>query len=146
MKMSYDQVLLVDAGGFFPESDGAEYQDQASFLMDAMKLLGTDGVGAGEKELRYGYSFLKANIQRSGLPMVCANLLLKASGKPALTPYLIKNVGTVKVGIFGLMNDKVTYGPSQDSLRVEEPTAAAKRVLAEMKRKGATVTVVLSQL
>ena len=34
MKLSYDQVLLVDAGGFFPESDGPEYQDVAGFLMD----------------------------------------------------------------------------------------------------------------
>ena len=144
--MSYDQVVLVDAGGFFPENDASEYQDVASFLMDAMKLLGTDAVGAGEKELRYGYSFLKANVQRSGLQVVCANLYLRASGKLALTPYVIKQVGTVRVGIFGLMNDKVAYGPSQDSLRVEEPSVAARRVIAEMKKKGATVTVLLSQL
>jgi len=146
MKLSYDQVLLVDAGGFFPESDGPEYQDVAGFLMDAMKLLGTDAAGAGERELRFGYSFLKANIERSGVPVVCANLFLKASGKPALAPYVIKTVGTTKVGIFGLMNDKVAYGPSQDSLRVEDPSTAAKRVLLEMKKKGATVTVLLSQL
>ena len=114
--------------------------------MDAKVLLGTDAVGAGEKELRYGYSFLKANIERSGLPVVCSNLFLKKSGKPALTPYVIKKVGNVKVGIFGLMSDKVSYGPSTDSLRVEEPAAAAKRVVAEMRKKGATVTVLLSQL
>lgn len=139
-------MLVVDAGGFFPENDQVEYQDQANFLMDGMKLLDLDAAGAGEKELRYGYSFLKANIQRSGVPVVCANLFLKQSGKPALTPYIIKKVGTVKVGIFGLMSDKVAYGPSQDSLRVEEPAAAARRVIAEMRKKGATVTVLLSQL
>jgi hypothetical protein len=114
--------------------------------MDGMKLLETDAVGAGEKELRYGFSFLKANIERTGLPVVCSNLYLKGSTKPALTPYIIKKVGTVKVGIFGLMSDKVAYGPSQDSLRVEEPAAAARRVIAEMRKKGATVTVLLSQL
>ena len=136
----------MDAGGFFPEYDQPEYQDVANFLMDGMKLLGTDAVGAGEKELRYGYSFLKANVQRSGLPVVCSNLLLKATGKPALTPYIIKKVGTVRVGIFGLMSDKVAYGPSADSLKVEEPTAAARRTIAEMRKKGATITVLLSQL
>lgn len=144
--MSYGQVLLVDGGNFFPENDDPNYGRVAGFLMDAMKILGTDAVGAGEKELRYGYSFLKANIERSGLPVVCANLQLKANGKPALTPYLIKKVGTVKVGIFGLMSDKVAYGPSADSLKVEEPTATARRVVAEMRKKGATVTVLLSQL
>src|SRR5262245_3352141 len=144
--MSYSQVLLVDAGGFFPDNDAPEYQDVASFLMDGMKLLGTDAVGAGEKELRYGYSFLKANIERSGVPVVCANMFIKKSGKPALQPYIIKTVGKAKVGIFGLMSDKVAYGPSQDSLRVDEPVATAKRVVAEMKKKGATITVLISQM
>jgi len=145
----------VDAGGFFPgdtpptgaESvDPSEYRDYANFLMDAHVLLGTDAVGAGEKELRYGYSFLRANIERSGLPVVCANLFLRKTGKPALTPYIIKKVGTVNVGIFGLMSDKFSYGPSQDSLRVDEPVVTARRVVAEMRKKGATVTVLLSQL
>ncbi len=139
-------MLLVDAGGFFPENDAPEYQDVASFLMDGMKLLGTDAVGAGEKELRYGYSFLKANVERSGVPVVCANLYLKKSGKPAFAPYVIKTVGSVKVGIFGLMSEKVSFGPSQDSLRVDAPAATARRVIAEMKRKGATVIVLLSQI
>lgn len=114
--------------------------------MDAMVLLGTDAVGAGEKELRYGYSFLRANIERSGLPVVCSNLYLKKTGKPALTPYIIKKIGGVKVGFFGLMSDKVAYGPSQDSLRVDEPVAAARLMVAELRKKGATVTVLLSQL
>ncbi|MGH7730792.1 MAG: multiheme c-type cytochrome [Candidatus Eiseniibacteriota bacterium] len=146
MRASYGQVALVDAGGFFPENDDPEYRAVASFLMDGKVLLGVDAVGAGEKELRFGYSFLKANIERSGLPVVCSNLFMKKTGKPALTPYIIKKIGTVKVGFFGLMNEKLTYGPSEDSLRVDEPTATARRVVAEMRKKGATVTVLLSQL
>ncbi len=136
----------MDAGGFFPENDNAEYRDVAGFLMDAKVLLGTDAVGMGEKELRYGYAFLKANIERSGLPVVSSNLFLKASGKPAVAPYVIKKIGRAKVGFFSLMSDKVAYGPSQDSLRVEEPVAAARRTVAELRKKGATVTVLLSQL
>ena len=136
----------MDAGGFFPDNDQPEYADVAGFLMDGMKLLGSDAVGVGEKELRYGYSFLKANVERSGLPVVCANMFIKKTGKPAFTPYIIKKVGNAKVGVFGLMSDKVAYGPSQDSLRVDEPVATAKRVVAEMKKKGATITVLLSQL
>jgi cytochrome c554/c'-like protein len=114
--------------------------------MDAQVLLGVDAVGMGEKELRFGYSFLHANIERSGLPVVCSNLFIKKTGKPGVTPYIIKKIGKVKVGFFGLMSDKFSYGPSADSLRVDEPTATAKRVVAEMRKKGATVTVLLSQL
>ena len=101
--MSYGQVALVDAGGFFPEHDEAEYKDVASFLMDGMVLLGSDAVGMGEKELRFGYSFLRANVERSGLPVVCANLYLKKTGKLAFPPYIIKKIGNARVGFFGLI-------------------------------------------
>ncbi len=144
--MSYGQVVLVDGGGFFPEDD--LHQDVAWFLMDAMKVLGVDAVGTSERELRFGASFLKAQIKRTQLPMVCANLYLSKTSKLLLPPYVLKQVGTVKVGIFGLMSNApgLDLGPARDSLRVEEPSAAAKRTVAELRKKGATVVVLLSQL
>lgn len=136
--------MLVDAGGFFPEQ--ADYEDAAWFLMDGMMLLHTDAVGMGEKELRYGKSFLLSHLKRSKLPMVCANVTDRYTKKPLVPPYLVKKVGTVKVGVFGLMSDKVDTGPSRDSIVVEEPTAAATRAVAALKKQGATVIVLLSQL
>ena len=134
----------MDGGGFFPEDD--LHQDVAWFLMDAMKVLGTDAVGMSEKELRFGLSYLKAQQKRTQLPMVCANLYEKKTSKLLLAPYVLKQVGTVKVGIFGLMSNVLDLGLSRDSLRVEEPSAAAKRTVAELRKKGATVVVLLSQL
>jgi 2',3'-cyclic-nucleotide 2'-phosphodiesterase (5'-nucleotidase family) len=144
MKTQYGQVMLVDGGGFFPEVD--THQDVASFLMDAMKVLGTDAVTAGDKELRWGPAYLKYHIKRTALPVVSANMLDKLTGKPLLQPYVIKKVGNAKVGVFGLMSDKVDLGRSQDSVKVEEPSAAARRTVAELRKKGATVVVLLSQL
>ncbi len=144
IKAGYGQVLLVDNGGFFPDDD--LHQDVSWFLMDAMKLLGTDAVGCSEKELRFGLGYLKAQLKRTQLPMVCANLYEKKTGKLLLPAYVIKQVGTVKVGVFGLMSDKMNLGPPADSLRVEEPSAAGKRTIAELRKKGATVVVLLSQL
>ncbi len=138
--------MLVDNGGFFPEQDDSLYRNNAWFMMDAMQLLGTDAVGTSEKELRYGRAFLLAQVKRTRLPMVCANLFDKSTNKPLLPSYVVKKVGNVTVGVFGLMSDKVDLGPSRDSLFVEEPTSAAKRVVAEMRKKGATVVVLLSQL
>src|SRR5262249_54456772 len=43
-------------------------------------------------------------------------------------------------------SDKVDLGPARDSLTVEDPAAAANRVIPEMKKKGATVIVLLSEL
>ena len=74
VKTQYGQVLLVDAGGFFPEQTDEVYQNTAWFMMDVMRLLGTDAAGISDKELRFGKGFLLANVKRSGLPVVCANL------------------------------------------------------------------------
>lgn len=144
LKTQYSQVLLVDDGGFFPEQD--DYEDAAWFLMDAMKVLGVDAVGVSEKELRYGRSFLVANYNRTHLPLVCANLFDRDTKKTLVAPYVIKKVGTVTVGIFGLTSDKIDLGSSRDSLMVEDPTIACKRAVDELRKKGATVVVLLSQL
>ena len=39
--------MVVDNGGFFP--DDSLHIDYAWFLMDGMKLLGTDAVGLGDR-------------------------------------------------------------------------------------------------
>jgi 2',3'-cyclic-nucleotide 2'-phosphodiesterase (5'-nucleotidase family) len=144
IRAQYGQVALVDDGGFFPEGDGQ--QDLAGFIMDVMNRLNTDAVGVGERDLRYGASFLRAQVKRTRLPVVCANLIEKRSRKPLLSPYLVKKIGGVEVGFFGLIGEKVNLGPSQDSLLVEEPAAVATRTIAEMRKKGVDVVVLLGQL
>jgi nitrate/TMAO reductase-like tetraheme cytochrome c subunit len=144
VKAQYGQVVLVDNGGFFPETDSQ--RDLAWFLMDVMRVLSTDAVGLGERDLRFGASYLRAQLKRTRLPMVCANLIDKRTRKPLFAAYFIKQTGNVRVGIFGLLSDKADLGPSKDSLRVEEPTAVARQVVAELRKKGADVVVLLAQL
>jgi 2',3'-cyclic-nucleotide 2'-phosphodiesterase (5'-nucleotidase family) len=142
--MQYGQVVLVDNGGYFPEQDN--YQDVAWFLMDAMKMLGVDAIGVGDRDLRYGLSFLKARAKADHLPIVCANLLDRNTRRPVVDPFVVKKVGTVTIGFTGLLSDKVDLGPSRDSLAIQEPSAAARAVIPAMRKKGATVLVLLSQL
>jgi hypothetical protein len=144
IRASYSQVALVDGGGFFPEDD--LHQDVSWFMMDMMKVLGMDAVGTSERELRFGLGYLRAQLKRTQLPMTCANLVDRKSGKPILAPYIVKGIGSTKVGFFGLMSNVVDLGPSRDTLRVDDPTAVAKRTVTELKKKGATVIVLLSDL
>ncbi len=136
----------MDNGGFFPEQVDSLYRDRAWFLMDGMVLLGTDAVGLSEKELRYGRGWLMSQLKRSRLPMTTANVWDKGTKKTLLPPYLMLKKGGVQVGVFSLTSDKVDLGPSRDSLTLEEPSKAATRVVAELRKKGAQVIVLLSQL
>jgi len=144
IRAAYGQVALVDNGGYFPESD--PQMDAAWFLMDAMKMLGTVAVGTSERELRWGVAYLKVLVTQKNLPMVSSNLLDAETRRPVLKPYVIEKVGRARVGFFSLMSDKVDLGPARDSLKVEEPSAAGRRTVDELRKKGATVVVLLSQL
>lgn len=134
----------MDNGFFFPEAEN--WEQNAWFLMDAMKLIHTDAVNVSEKELRYGRSFLLANWKRSKLPLVSANLWDKGTRKTLVDPYVVLKKGSVTVGVFGLTSDKVDLGVSRDSLTVSDPVEAAKSTVAALRKKGATVVVLLSQL
>lgn len=136
--------MVVDGGGFFP--DDSLHIDYAWFLMDGMKLIGVDAVGLGDRDLKFGLAYLKAQIKRTQLPVVCANLIDKRTKLPAMSPYVIKRIGNVNVGVFGLLSDKVDLGPARDSLAVQDPQVVAKRVVLELRKKGATAVVLLSQL
>jgi hypothetical protein len=144
MKSKYGQVLVVDNGGFFPEDD--LHKDVSWFLMDGMKVLGLQAIGVADRDLRFGVGWLQAHQKRTGLPLVSANLMMKATGRPAFQPHVVTKVGTVKVGVFGLISDKVDLGPARDSLTRLEPQAAAKAAVAELRKKGAQVIVLLSNL
>ena len=62
------------------------------------------------------------------------------------SPYIVKRAGGVTVGIMSLITDKGDLGPGKDSLAVEDPQAAARASVIELKRRGAQVIVLLSQL
>jgi 2',3'-cyclic-nucleotide 2'-phosphodiesterase (5'-nucleotidase family) len=140
----YGQVSLVDNGGFVPTED--THEEEGWFLMDAMKKLGIDAVGTAANDLRFGYANLKTHVANTQLPVTSANLIDVAAKRPAFDPYVIRTVGKVKVGYFSLMDPKTDLGPAKDSLRVDDPTATAKKTVAELRKQGATVVVLLSQI
>lgn len=139
----YDQVLVVDNGSYFPDS---ATEATALFMMETMRDRGFGAVGTGARDLRFGLDYLRDNVRRTGLPQVSSNLYVRALNKPALTPHLIKEVGTVRVGVFSLISDRMDLGPSRALLEVKDPFESAKNAVAALRDKGATVVVLLSQL
>ena len=71
VRTEHDQVVLVDAGGFFPETESQ--RDAGPFLLQTMKALGTAAANVGDKELAFGYAFLRQTVRESGMPVVSAN-------------------------------------------------------------------------
>lgn len=146
----FDQLLLVDGGWFVTNlivgPSDPKYREQAAFVMDCMTSLHTDAVGLSRYDLKFGRGWLLAEIERTHLPVVSANVLDSLTHRTLVPPYVIVKKGRVKVGVFSLEIAAPDLGPSRDSLTFEDPTSAAARVVPEMRRDGATVVVLLSQL
>jgi 5'-nucleotidase / UDP-sugar diphosphatase len=140
----YANVVRVDDGGYFSEDDGRE--EAAWFLMDELKKMDAVAVGVGERDLRYGLAALRVNAQRSGVPLVCSNLVLASTKRPVFATSIVKRSGPVTVGYFGIIGDKANLGPAHDSLAVQDPVVAARREVESLRKQGATVIVLLSRL
>jgi 5'-nucleotidase len=144
MRSLYADVMLVDDGGFFPVD--STRTDAAWFLMDMMRFIDVKAVGTSPRDLRLGLAPLLSNVARTGLPLTSANLVDRKTGKPVLASSVIATSGDLKVGFFSLMPDTAELGPAGDTVKVLDPFATARTTVAELRRQGATVVVLLSQL
>lgn len=139
-------LLVVDSGGFFPDAEAE--RDDAPFMTAAMRDLGLAAAGLGDRELRFGRAFLLATLERAPVPVVCANLWEKGAAprRTLVRPWVVQKVGRHKVGLFGLLHPQAVLGPSADSLETSDPAEAAKQAIADLRKQGATIIVLLSSL
>ncbi len=145
IRAGFGQALLVDCGGWCPEGD-TTYRAVADFQADELGRARTDAVGTSDRELQYGLGFLRAVAAPGGLPLLCANLWDAGRHHLVLPGSRLVHVGGVTVGVFSLLSEKADLGPARESLAVEEPTAAAYRTVRELRGRGASVIVLLSNL
>ena len=139
-------TLLLDSGGFFAGGITDEYSQSVELnkkrtLVDlkAMKLMGYDAVGISEDEFNFGREFLEENAVKEKVTLLSCNL--KSS---KLTPYIIKEVAGTKIGVIAAANPNIK--PKTAGLEFIEPVIAVKQTVDELKKKGASIIVLLSRL
>ncbi len=136
--------LYVDAGGAFPDQDGRA--DLAEFMFRSLRDLDPGAVGVGPRDLRHGVQFLQQLVRETKLPVLCANLVDRTSGKRLFPATRLVTVRGVKVGLFALIGERWNLGPARDSVTVTDPENAAHEAVAALRSQGAQVIVLLSQL
>jgi hypothetical protein len=109
--------------------------------------MGYDVVNVGEKDLTMGLKFLSEVSQKAKFPFISANLVDKKTGKLVFKPYVIKEIGELRIGIVGLLDDQfnLTLQEKDPGLNIIEPFSALK---ATIKGLGeyCDFIVILSQL
>ncbi len=136
-------VLLLDSGDAI---QGAPEQalafsghagDGTDPIVRAMNLMGYDAMAVGNHEFDFGKARLERSRKEASFPWLSANTL-GASGDPAFPPYVVREVGGVRVGILGLVTNQVGNWVSPallEKLRFTEPVAAARRWVPVLRRE-----------
>ncbi|MEO8210846.1 MAG: metallophosphoesterase, partial [bacterium] len=150
IKQSETNVLTLHAGDF---SVGDLFFNKYFGVpeLQIMKQIGFDALAVGNHEFDLGPSTLNdvftAGFANGSFPVLSANLDL--TGYPALSnfiqPYVIKNFGGVKVGIFGMTIPAPLSNPYPVIIK-DNLAEIAYATVAELQSQGADVIVCLSHL
>lgn len=145
------QVLPVDSGDLFFDPAGSAHQERArvkaTLIARAYRHMGVAAVNVGDVDLMQGLEFLREEAKQ-GLPLISANLLDSRTGKPVFAPFVVKEVGGMRLAFFGLLGPKLSPALQRtlgDAVTVKDPSEAAREVMSALKGKADHV-ILLSDL
>jgi hypothetical protein len=133
-----EPVLVVDAGNltYPPGEIGARKREaldlKAAFLARELEALPFGGAALGE-----------ADLARGPEKVAPRRLASNVVGASFAAPGVVRTVGGVKVGLFGLPDPEVAR---RAGLRAEDPAAVATREGARLRREGAELVIALPAL
>lgn len=135
-------VWLVDAGDI---TDGTpfstEYHGEADIA--AMNAIPYDFSTLGNHEFNSSLSKLKNLLGLFRYPILCANAV-ESSGRLLTKDYEIKEIGPIKIGIFGLVTREAsTYPAAKEGVTISNEIDTARRMAAAL-REEADIVIALS--
>jgi len=136
-------VWFVDLGDY---SDGTpfstEYHGEADVA--AMNAAGYDMGTLGNHEFNNTAAQLRKLVEATKYQLLCANATDRASGKPLVPPYVVKTLGSLRIGVFGLLTrESATYPAGKEAIQVTDEIESARQVVAAL-RSQVDIIVLLS--
>lgn len=139
--------LMVDAGNFVDRSGtGQGCSAKCEFMLSSYDGLNFDVLNIARQEISLGYDALKTLREKTThTKFVSGNLVDITSGKLLFDPYVIRDYGSIKVGVLGLLRDADfpanTSLLDSTKLKVTGTREAADRYLRELKGKVNSVVL-----
>ncbi|GGP99098.1 5'-nucleotidase C-terminal domain-containing protein [Streptosporangium pseudovulgare] len=154
-----DHTLLFDSGDTIQGTPLAYYYAKVEPITQtgelhpmarAMNAIGYDAVTLGNHEFNYGLPLLATWIKQVKAPVLGANAVDAATGKPAYQPFVIKTMKVkgekpIRVGVLGLTNPGVAIwdkGNVEGKLRFDDLVKTAGKWVPVIRGLGADVVVV----
>ena len=117
--------------------------------IEFMNAVDFDAYAIGNHDLDAGLPRLQEQIDLAEFPYVGANLRGLEGNVTDVAPYVVKQVGGVKVALIGITNPEAPtlVAPGAfGTIEITEPVQAAQKARAKAKREGASVFVAFGHL
>jgi 5'-nucleotidase len=118
-------------------------------MIAAWNALGLDFACLGNHEFDFGPEVLAERMKESKFTWLGANVIDRRTGKSfnGMPPYVIRKVGGVKVGVFGLLTtDTATSSKPGENIRFVDPILTARSVVRRMRARGVKIIVAVTHL
>jgi 2',3'-cyclic-nucleotide 2'-phosphodiesterase (5'-nucleotidase family) len=134
-------LLLLDGGDalvmsyFDRPSEREKARKRAEFVLKVYERMGYEAVCIGDTDLALGVEYLRSLEKKSKIPFISANLKDKKTGEPIFNPYLVKEIGGLKVGIIGLLTPNI-HPNIQKEIKgyfIENPIEVASEAIKGLK-------------
>jgi len=147
---------MVDAGDLLfkkflnpvPENELKKLTEKAHLIVEAFNRMAYDAFGIGDDDLTPGKEFLLEVSKKAHFPFLSSNISDEATEKPLFQPYLIKEVGGLRIGIFSLLSPDFFISPSdprRKGIMVRSPVDTARNMVKDLQPKTDLI-VLLSHL
>ena len=154
-RKTHKNLIVVDSGDLLNEHEDikASFMPsarlKAELIAKVYKGIDIDAIDVGELDLALGVDFLKDLEKKYGTPFISANIVDK-NNQLVFKPYVIENLGDLKVGIIGIMGttsdvSKKFKAIVGSSLSVLDPMKTVADKVAEIKDKVDYVVVLTHQ-
>ncbi len=139
-------VLLLDAGDAIGDTMIAD-ETKGGAVLQIMNALGYDAMTIGNHEPDFTAARLRELAGEARFPILAANVRDRKTGELFTKPYLIREIGGVKVGILGLAYPNTPLTTAKKNVAELEfrdiPPVAAEFV-PKMRKEGAEIVIALT--
>jgi len=149
-------MLVLDSGDLLfkrvytsiPENELKGMGEKANLIIESFNLMAYDAIGIGDDDLTLGKESLLEISKKANFPFLSSNLLDEASGETLFQSYVIKEVKSLRIGIFSLLSpDFFANSPDRrrEGLNIRPPVETAQAMIKELKPKTDLI-ILLSHL
>lgn len=147
VKKENDNTLVLDSGDTY---EGLPYSNitKGESVVPILKAIGYDAMTLGNHEFVYNTTLRNSLIDMAGIPVVSANII-DENGNLLYDEYIIKEIGAIKIGIFGLTTENTKNSvlrENVENIEFKNAEESAKKAVSDLEAQNCDYIIALTHL